>query len=106
MNLTSVGTSAHTLKLACAGSRIAVFFDGNLMISQTDIEAQPYLSGAISVDFWTDAAGYQMSVDDVLVASLVNDDSYNATQNTPLSVNAPAFWWTRIRCSTPAYSLI
>ncbi|MGD0262554.1 MAG: Ig-like domain-containing protein, partial [Verrucomicrobiota bacterium] len=91
VNLASVGTIAHTLKLACAGSRIAVFLDGTLMISQTDYdsEAAPYSSGAIGVDFWTATNGYQMSVENVLVASLVNNDSYSATENTPLTVNAP-----------------
>ena len=89
VNLASVGTIPHTLKLACAGNRIAVFLDGILMISVTDVEAQPYLSGAIGADFWTATSGYQMAVDDVLVTSLVNDDSYSAGQNTVLSVNAP-----------------
>ena len=89
VNLASVGTGSHNLKLACAGNRIAVFFDGTLMISATDGEAQPYTNGAVGADFWTDAAGYQMSVDDFLVASLVNDDTYSVGQDTPLTVNAP-----------------
>jgi VCBS repeat-containing protein len=89
VNLTSVGTNLHTLKLACAGSRIAVFFDGTLMISVTDMEAQPYSSGASGADFWTGPTGYRMSVDDVLVASLVNGDGYSALQNTALTVAAP-----------------
>ena len=40
------------------------------MINATDTDSagQPYLSGAISADFWTDAAEYQMSVENVLVA--------------------------------------
>ncbi len=43
VSLGAVGTAAHTLKLACATNRIAVFFDGALMISFTDTETQPLL---------------------------------------------------------------
>ncbi len=89
--LSSVGTNAHTLKLACAGSRVAVFVDGVLKISETDIDSggAPYTNGTIGADFWTDATGYQMSVDDVLVASLVNGDSYSTLLNTAVTANAP-----------------
>ena len=87
--LGSVGTGSHTVKLACAGNRVAAFFDGTLMISMTDVEAQPYSSGGIGADFWTDATGYQMTVDDVLVAPLVNDDTYDAVQDADLAVAAP-----------------
>jgi hypothetical protein len=38
---------------------------------------------------WTDAAGYIMSADDVLVSPLVAPDSYSVNQNTPLTVIAP-----------------
>jgi len=87
-SLPGVGTTVHTLKLACAGDRIAVFFDGALMISMTD-SAAPYFGGAIGVDLWTDATGYQISVDDVLVACLANDDTYSMSQDTTLTVAAP-----------------
>jgi len=65
-SLPSVGTTAHTLKLDCAGNQISVYFDGALRISATDSTA-PYLTGGIAVDLWTDTTGYQVSVDDVLV---------------------------------------
>ncbi len=90
-SLTSVGTGLHTLKLATAGNRVAVFFDGVLKISETDIDSGgvAYTNGTIGADFWTDAAGYQMTVDDVLVAPLVNSDSYSTSQDTAVTVNAP-----------------
>ena len=89
VNLASVGTIPHSLKLACAGGRIAVFLDGTLMFSVTDIEAQPYLSGAIGADFYTGTTGYQMVADNVLVVSLVNGDTYSTAQNSPLTVAGP-----------------
>jgi hypothetical protein len=89
--LASVGTNAHTVKIASAGNRVAVFFDGVLRISETDIDSggTAYTNGTVGVDFWTDATPYQMTIDDVLVASLVNDDNYSTPFNTPLVATAP-----------------
>src|SRR5205823_2181229 len=67
----------------------SVYFDGTQMMSVTDIEATPYGSGSVSADMWTDATGYTMSVDDVVVTKLANDDSFTATQDTLLTVAAP-----------------
>src|SRR5262249_41106129 len=46
VNLPAVGTGFHTVKLAFLWNRIAVYFDGTLMISVPDQEATPYLSGS------------------------------------------------------------
>jgi VCBS repeat-containing protein len=89
VSLASVGTGYHTIKLAFVGNRIAVSWDGVQQMSVTDTEATNYLSGAVGVDFWTDVTGYQMSMDDVLVAALANDDTYSTVQDTPLVVSAP-----------------
>jgi hypothetical protein len=86
VSLAGVGTNWHTLKLAFLGNRIAVYFDGNQMISVTDVEAQPYLSGGISADMWTGSTAYTMSVDDVVVGPLVGVDSYSVNENTILQV--------------------
>ncbi len=86
-SLTGVGTNIHTLKVACAGNQIAVYFDG---VHKISVGGQtPNLAGAIGVDFWTDMTGYRMSVDDVLVASLANIDNYQIGQNSTLTVPAP-----------------
>jgi len=70
VSLASVGTNWHTLQMNCTNNQITVFYDGTQMISATDTEATPYLTGGISVDLWTDATGYSMWVDSVVVNSL------------------------------------
>src|SRR6266850_2057879 len=91
-NLASVGTGFHTLRMDFQGNAITVYFDGTLMISASDVEAQPYTNGAISLDMWTDSSQYVMTVDDVTVSNLVLTavaDSYNATYGTQLTIPAP-----------------
>jgi hypothetical protein len=85
---TNFGTNSHTIKLAFLGSRIAVYFDGNELISVTDAEASPYLNGGVSLDMWTDATQYQMSVRNVIVSPLVVDNSYSVNANSTLTVPA------------------
>ena len=41
VSLPGVGTNWHTVKLVMQGNRIAVHYDGNLMLSLTDPAAQP-----------------------------------------------------------------
>ncbi len=65
------GTNWHMVKLAFQGNRIDVFYDRNQMISVRDTEAQPYLSGGISVDMWTDFVDDTMSVSELIVRPLV-----------------------------------
>src|SRR5206468_1743535 len=48
-----------------------------------------YASGSLSLDMFTGATGYVMSVDDVAVIRLASDDSYGAVQGTPLTITAP-----------------
>jgi hypothetical protein len=89
VTLGSVGTNSHTLQLAFRGSRIAVYYDGSQVMSVTDVEAQPYFSGGVSVDTWTYLTPYVLAVDDVVIRPLAADDSYSVDQDTPLSVSAP-----------------
>jgi hypothetical protein len=70
--LPGVGTNSHTLKLSFQGNLITAQFDGNQVISTTDAENQPYVSGGICAEMWTDAASYIMSVDDVVVNSFLS----------------------------------
>jgi VCBS repeat-containing protein len=89
VSLASVSTNYHSLKLAFVGNRIGIYFDGALMMSDTDTEATNLLKGAVSLGFWTDSTGSQMSADDVLVAQLVNDDTYSVNEDSTLTVNQP-----------------
>ena len=86
-NLPGVGTSWHTIKIGFQGSRITLYYDSATLASVTD--SQPYASGGISFDFWTDAAAYIMVADDVVVTALAPDTSVrlvgmavNKTNNT------------------------
>jgi hypothetical protein len=65
--LAVVGTNGHSVKLAFQGNQIAVYYDGQRVISATDSEAQPNSSGAVSVDTWTYLSGYTLFVDDMTV---------------------------------------
>ncbi len=88
VNLASVGTNWHSLKLAFHGNRIAVYFDQRLVISMADSEALPYASGGISADLWTAAAGYQMFVDKIVARPLAVNDSF-ALPDATAYTNAP-----------------
>ena len=74
VSLPGVGTGWHTLKMVCNGSRIQVVYDGNTKIDVTDnnFDSRPaYLSGGIDVGMWTFNDLNTMSVDDVVVTSVV-----------------------------------
>jgi hypothetical protein len=88
VSLPSVGTNWHTLKLGCYGNQISVTCDGTVYINTTDTEATPYLTGGVSVDLWTDAVGYRMLVDNLVVTSLVNN-SLNSTVPVMPVASAP-----------------
>jgi hypothetical protein len=88
-NLAAVGTNFHTVKLATRGNHLAVYFDGNLMISTTDTELFPYTSGSVSLDFWTDLNPYIATFDDVIVNDVAANDNYLVNQNSTLKVSAP-----------------
>ena len=68
-SLASVGTNSHTVKLSFNGNQIDVYYDDlvNPMISKSDAYSPVYTNGAVSLDMWTGAATYTMSVDDVIV---------------------------------------
>jgi hypothetical protein len=95
VSLPSVGTDWHALKLVFNGSRIQVYYDGTLMIDVTDNNfdsSAPYLSGGISGDMWTYANSFVMSLDDIVVRSLVPmavSDTYSTTSSTTLNQGAP-----------------
>ncbi len=89
VNVGAVGTNWHALKLAFLGNQIAVYYDNNLVMSVTDVEAQPYTNGAVSADMWTFLTPYNISIDDVVVSPLAAGDTYSTLQNVPLVVSAP-----------------
>jgi len=78
VNLPSVGTGWHTLKMVFNGSFIQIYYDDILMMEGSDnnIEGRPaYLNGGISVDLVTIpgyANSYGMAVDDVVVTFISN----------------------------------
>jgi VCBS repeat-containing protein len=73
VNLTSVGTGWHTLKMVCNGNRIQVYYDGTAKIDVTDNNYDsrpPYLTGGIGMAMWTYDTLNTMSVDTVVVSTL------------------------------------
>jgi hypothetical protein len=86
VSLAAVGTNWHALKLAFQGNLITVSFDGNQMMSVTDLEAVPYASGGVSVDFWTSATPYVMAVDDFMVSSLASSSLVASPTPATLSI--------------------
>jgi uncharacterized repeat protein (TIGR01451 family) len=73
VNLPSVGTDWHTLRMDFEGNRIRIYYDSNLMIDVTDegYDSRPaYLSGGVSVDTWSAGGGaYAIRADDIVVRS-------------------------------------
>ncbi|MEK7781160.1 MAG: Ig-like domain-containing protein, partial [Verrucomicrobiota bacterium] len=107
MPLPGVGTNWHTVKLAFSGNKIAAFYDGSLIISATDIEAQPYTGGGICLDQYTELTPYLLSYDDVTITPLMAADQYNVTANTPLVVAAPGVLTNDTRfTATPAIATL
>ncbi|SPE49981.1 hypothetical protein SBV1_100025 [Verrucomicrobia bacterium] len=86
VNLPPVGTNWHTLKLALKGGQIAVFYDGSQLLSVADPQPQPFLSGGIGFDMYTDGDPYVLSVQDVVVTPLAEADSYYGLENTTLLI--------------------
>src|SRR5207247_2175833 len=69
VNLGTVGTIWHTLRLSFSGNLTTVYYDGIQKMSVTDVEAAPYSSGAISLDLQSGSKIYNMSVDNVVVSN-------------------------------------
>jgi hypothetical protein len=92
-NLPSVGTNQHAVKLAVFQNQISVFYDGVqvMSVADQDTAAPPLLGGAISVDRWTPNTGliYALSAGDVIVSTLVANDSYSMNATLPLVIGAP-----------------
>ena len=93
VSLPGVGTNWHTLKLVMQGNRIAVHYDGTLMLSLTDPDTQPLVSGGISFDLWTDTTPWTLTADDVTVNAVRNvlatNDSYTVRMGGTLTVSPP-----------------
>ena len=90
VNVGSVGTNYHTVKLAFAGDRIGIYFDG---VQKTNVQdsGSALLSGGITTEMWTDGTTpNSMTVDDVAVNALVVDDYYAADSGVALSVPSAA----------------
>lgn len=92
--LPGVGTNWHALRLTFAGNQISVAYDGSEVMSVADLEAQPYLSGGISVGMWTQSGADQVVVDNVFVKEaaiipIANNDSYSVVSGKVLTVSAP-----------------
>lgn len=92
-NLAPVGTSFHLLRMDFSTNRIIVYLDGVAMLNAQDAESTYYTNGAVSLDMWTDAAPYDMSVDDIVVANLGlsanSDTNIIAATGVPKRVSAP-----------------
>jgi hypothetical protein len=94
VNLASVGTNWHTLKLTVQGNQIAAYYDNNLVATATDNESNPITFGGISVDASTTSTMYNFFVDNVVVNPLPSilmavNDRYFVGQNGSLTVPAP-----------------
>jgi hypothetical protein len=69
LSVAAVGTNWHTVKLVLLGRQLAVYYDGNRLISATDVELMPYASGGVSLEMWTAATPYFTSIRDLSVIS-------------------------------------
>ena len=96
--LPSVGTNWHILQLRFQGNQITVACDGNQVLSAEDAEASPYSSGAIGLELYAETTPYTFSVENVTVTGstvasepdpVANNDSYDFTENTTLTVATP-----------------
>jgi VCBS repeat-containing protein len=96
-NLTSVGTTSHTLLMTFHGATITVSYDGTQEISVTDNNfdsVAPFASGGITVDMSAYPGAYTLAVQNVIVTGAVappvaNNDSYSMAAGTTLSEAAP-----------------
>jgi hypothetical protein len=82
VDLTSVGTAWHALKMVFIGNRIQVLYDGTLMIDVTDNNYDsrtPYLSGGISGDMWTYDSTYVMGIDNIKVRPVISSPTTTTT---------------------------
>lgn len=92
-NLPGVGTNSHTLKLITRGSRIAVYYDGVLMVDWIDPDALPLLNGGIDLEMWTSDTAYTLEADNVMVSLpksvIASNDTYTVRKAGTLLVTAP-----------------
>jgi VCBS repeat-containing protein len=66
-SLSGVSTNWHTLQLSLQGNQITVSYDGNEVISASDAESTPYLSGAVGFDTFTGSTAYTFEVENLTV---------------------------------------
>src|SRR6266704_5321391 len=94
VTLPGVGTNWHTVSLAFQGNQIVASYDGVQVAAVSDTESNPYPTGAISVDMFTDNNIYNMFVDDVTVSAvppilMAVNDLYFVNRGGTLTVPAP-----------------
>ena len=97
VNLGSVGTGWHTLKLSFASNRIVVYYDGAQVIDVTDtgFDSRPALaSGGVSLDLWTQSTAYVMGVDDIVVRSPAQYGTSGALLSSAFDGGVGAQWQT------------
>lgn len=73
VNVPSVGTGWHTLKMVFTGNRIQVYYDGALKIDVTDNNFDSraaFATGGISGELWTYTNTYVMGMDNVVVGGV------------------------------------
>ena len=85
VTLPGVGTNWHTLKLNVQDTQLSAFYDGTLVATASDTESNPYSTGGVSVDMWTDTTSYTMSVDDMIVTTTNN--ALNTPPTLPVQPN-------------------
>ncbi len=92
-SIPAVGSSPHTVVMTFQGNAIQVSVDGTQYVSFTDTTS-PLLSGGVSLDMWTSGTPYTLTFDNILVQSVstspvAQNDSYQTTQDSTLTVTAP-----------------
>jgi len=92
-SIPAVGSSPHTVVMTFQGNAIQVSVDATQYVSFTDTTS-PLLSGGISLDMWTSGMPYTLTFDNILVQSVstspvAQNDSYQTTQDSTLTVTAP-----------------
>jgi hypothetical protein len=92
--LPALGTTWHLFQVAFQENHVTAFCDSNLVLNVSDLETDPYGSGGISLDMWTDSLSYSFLVDDLVVSELpptlaALDRTFSMTTGGSLTVTNP-----------------